>query len=94
LGLGVIHEAVPRVVFVTSGVRMIPAKTDPRWRALVTGNTNYELKGLATRMMLTRVRLMGSRKDEKSQKEAIDTAYDFFTKNLEAARDDIRAIFG
>jgi hypothetical protein len=45
-------------------------------------------------MMLTRVRLMGSRKDEKSQKEAIDTAYDFFTKNLEAARDDIRAIFG
>jgi hypothetical protein len=61
---------------------------------LVTSGTSYELKGLATRMMLTRVRLMGSRKDEKSQQDAIDTAYDFFTKNLEAARDDIRAIFG
>lgn len=72
----------------------IPSKTDPRWKTLVTGNTAYALKGLATRMMLTRVRLMGSRRDPKSQEEAIDTAYDFFTKNLEAAREDIRTIFG
>jgi hypothetical protein len=73
---------------------MIPAKTDPRWRSLVLETKAFELKGLASRMMLTRVRLMGSRRDERSVKEAVDTAYDFFTRNLEAARDDIRAIFG
>ena len=73
---------------------MIPPKTDPRWTDLVTGNRPYPLKGLASRMMLTRVRLIGSREDQRSVAEAVDTAYDFFSKNLEAAREDIRTIFG
>lgn len=73
---------------------MIPPKIDPRWRALVQGTTDYALKSLATRMMLTRARLMGSRKDETSVKAAIDVAFDYFTKNQETARDDVRAIFG
>lgn len=72
---------------------MIPPKTDPRWRALVQTNTDYGLKGLATRMMLTRARLMGSKKDEQSLKAAIDVAFDFFTKNADTARDDVSAIF-
>ena len=73
---------------------MIPSKSDPRWRALVQGTDKLELKGLAARMLVTRVRLMGARKDEVSLKAAIETAYDFFAKNTEAARDDIRVIFG
>ena len=73
---------------------MIPPKSDPRWTALVTGTRPYALKGLAARMMLTRVRLIGSREDEQSIAEAVDTAYDFFSKNLDAAREDIRTIFG
>lgn len=73
---------------------MIPPKTDPRWAALVTGTEAFPLKGLAARMMLTRVRLMGSREGGQAVAEAVDTAYDFFSKNLESAADDIRTIFG
>jgi hypothetical protein len=61
---------------------------------LVLGNREYQLKGLASRMMLTRVRLMGSRHDERSLAEAIDTAYAFFARNLEVVREDIHTIFG
>lgn len=71
----------------------IPPKTDPRWRSLVQGSQTYQLKGLATRMLVTRVRLMGSRKDESAIADAISTAFDFFSKNLESTRSDIDAIF-
>lgn len=73
---------------------MIPHKTDPRWKTLVQTNTDYGVKGLATRMMLTRARLLGSKKDEPSLKAAVDVAFEFFTKNEQIARDDVRAIFG
>jgi hypothetical protein len=71
----------------------IPPKTDPRWRNLVQGTQTYQIKGLATRMLVTRVRLMGSRKDETAIREAISAAFDFFSKNLESTRADIDAIF-
>lgn len=73
---------------------MLPPKTDPRWRTLVQTNTEYRLKGLATRMMLTRARLMGSKKDEESVNAAIEVAFAFFTKNADTVRDDVHAIFG
>ena len=72
---------------------MIPLKSDPRWKALVTGSEPLKLKGLATKMIMTRVRLMGARKDEKSLQDAIDTVYEYFSKNLETAGDDIRTLF-
>jgi hypothetical protein len=72
----------------------LPPRSDPRWRALVQDKQVFTLKGLATRMVLTRVRVIGSRKDEASVKEAMNVAYDYFAKNLEAARDDIVTIFG
>jgi hypothetical protein len=72
----------------------LPPRSDPRWRALVQDKQVYALKGLATRMVLTRVRAIGSRKDEASVKEAMTIAYDYFAKNLDAARDDIASIFG
>lgn len=73
---------------------MIPPKSDPRWTKLVTGNEQYALTGLAARMMLTRVRLMAARRDQRALQEAIDVAYEYFTNNVEAAREDIRALFG
>lgn len=73
---------------------MIPHKTDPRWKTLVESNTDYGLKGLATRMMLTRARLIGAKKDQQSVKAAIDVAFDYFTKNERNASEDVRAIFG
>ncbi len=72
---------------------LIPPRSDPRWRALVRGTTPYKLKGLATRMLLTRVRLMASSGDERVIGEAIDTAWDFFTRNREAQQ-DVEALFG
>jgi hypothetical protein len=73
---------------------MIPPKSDPKWKRLVTGNEQYALTGLAARMMLTRARLMAAKRDERTLQEAIDVAYEYFSKNSEAARDDIRALFG
>jgi hypothetical protein len=70
----------------------VPSKTDPRWKTLVQGTAKLEFKVLATKMLLTRVRLMGARKDERSLTDAIDAAFDFFTKNKEA-RDDLPVIF-
>ena len=71
----------------------VPSKSDPRWKTLVQGTAKLECKVLATKMLLTRVRLMGARKDPQSVTDAIDAAFDFFTKNKEAARDDLPAIF-
>jgi hypothetical protein len=73
---------------------VIPPKSDPRWRVLIRGTAAYKLKGLATRMLITRVRLMGSRGDERAISDAIDTAWEFFSRNLEVATDDIATIFG
>ena len=72
----------------------IPPRDDPRWRALVEGRQTYVLKGLATRMLLTRVRLICTHRSEASIAEAVSTAYDYFSRNLEAANVDIEAIFG
>jgi hypothetical protein len=72
---------------------VIPPRSDPRWRALIRGTTAYKLKGLATRMLLTRVRLMGSTDDERVIAEAIDIAWDFFSRNREAQQ-DIETLFG
>jgi hypothetical protein len=71
----------------------VPSKSDPRWKTLVQGTAKLEFKVLATKMLLTRVRLMGARRDEKSVTEAIDAAFDFFTRNKEAARDDLPLLF-
>jgi hypothetical protein len=73
---------------------MIPSQADARWKALVQGNKEYPLKGLAARMVITRARLIASRKDAQSVQTAVDTVYTFFSKNVESARDDIHAIFG
>jgi len=73
---------------------LVPSRLDPRWKALVLGTTDYQLKGLATRMVVTRVRLMACRKDANGVEDAIRTAYEYFSRNLESAQGDLHAVFG
>jgi hypothetical protein len=72
----------------------VPAKTDPRWRDLVSGKKNVQFTGLATRICFTRVRLIGGKPDDASVQQAITLAFDFFTKNETAAAEDLRLAFG
>lgn len=58
------------------------------------GNQRYALKGLATRMLVTRVRLMSLGGDEACIEDAVHTAWEYFSKNLEPAQADLVAIFG
>lgn len=72
-----------------------PSKSDPRWKALVIGSEHLKLKTLATKMIITRVRLMGARKDPQSLTDAIETVYAYFAKNYEAVTvsEDLETIF-
>ena len=71
---------------------MLPPKTDPRWKQAVLGSEPLQLKALATKMVMTRVRLMGARRDDKSLSDAIDTVYEYFAKNAETTGDDLAAV--
>ena len=73
---------------------MIPKKEDPRWKELVTMGTSLPLHGLATKMLLMRVRTM-IKLDSSPEKidEAIKITYDFFNKNEETLKNDLEIIF-
>jgi len=72
---------------------MIPPKSSPVWVEVVDTTKEYNLAGLATKMLLMRVRLM-TKNDPSKIPEAIDVAYEFFSKNSELVQDDIKIIFG
>lgn len=74
---------------------MVPGKNDPRWKSVVASTTEYPLSGLATKMLIMRVRTM-TKMDSSPAKvdEAIAIAHDFFSKNLETAKADIEVLFG
>jgi hypothetical protein len=73
---------------------MIPAKTDPRWRDLVSGKKEVQFTGLATKIFFTRVKLMATKKEEAAVAQAITLAHEFFTKNEASAAADLRLVFG
>ena len=73
---------------------MVPAKTDPRWRELVSGARQVRFTALATRICFTRVRVLGGRPDEASIAEAIELAHGYFTRNEKrGAEEDLRLAF-
>ncbi|MEN0059817.1 MAG: hypothetical protein AAGB31_13335 [Bdellovibrio sp.] len=73
---------------------MLPDKLDPRWERLVRDQRDIPLQGLATKMILMRVRLL-VKADPSAEKiqEAVNIAYDFFKKNEYSVQDDIKTIF-
>lgn len=72
---------------------MIPEKTNPLWLEVVDTTKEYNLSGLATKMLLMRVRLL-TKNDPSKIPEAINIAHEFFSKNKELVQDDIKIIFG
>lgn len=73
---------------------MLPGKSDPRWAEIVTSEKELELSSIASKMLLMRVKMM-TKNDKSTAKvnEAIDAAYDFFSKNQEVVKTDIEKLF-
>lgn len=74
---------------------MIPGKSDTRWKEIVSTGKEYPLSGLASKMLLTRVRTM-IKLDQSPAKitEAIGIAHEFFSKNEEMLKGDLEVLFG
>ena len=75
---------------------MIPQKSDPKWTRFLSNMEKTPVSGLATKMLMARLKLMNWDKSEPMKQKAIDAAHEFFSKNetLVTIRDDIKLIFG
>jgi hypothetical protein len=74
---------------------MIPAKADPRWKKVVTNVDSFTPQGLATKMLMMRVKQVVSQNPSPEKvEEAIGIAYDFFLKNEAILAADIKSLFG
>jgi hypothetical protein len=75
---------------------MIPDKTDPRWIGFLNNMEKTPVGGLATKMLMARLKLMDWQKSEPTKQKAIGDAHEFFSKNEGVAviRNDIKLIFG
>ncbi|NTU76768.1 MAG: hypothetical protein HGA90_02990 [Alphaproteobacteria bacterium] len=72
----------------------LPSKTDPRWRALVKGESTKPVKVLAIKLMLTR--MMTSVKTDASPanvEKNVDELYQFFVQNPRIVQDDVAGLF-
>ena len=73
---------------------MVPPKTHPKWKELVSGRLTVSFTLLATKFFITRV--TGRAKIDPSPENInnlIDEAYALFRKNEKVAAKDIQAIF-
>lgn len=73
---------------------IVPPKTDPRWRNIVLEDAVSNFHALPTKMLMMRVRLLARDKTPQKVEEAIDIAYDFFSKNSGIVLTDIKLLFG
>jgi hypothetical protein len=69
---------------------MVPPKTDPRWRKLVTAKVKPPVTGFVTKMLFSRVAVLCTRNDEGSIQEAIQILHEYFSKNEVAAAGDLK----
>lgn len=72
----------------------VPPKTDPRWRALVTGEKSYPFQVLATRIALNRIRRLADQGGEEAIQQAIHLCHQYFTENEKLAAGDLALILG
>ena len=74
---------------------MLPSKSDPKWKAILTDPKDAPVSGLSTKMMLMRVKMMVKMDPSPAAfQSAVDSALDFFSKNEAAVQNDIKALFG
>jgi hypothetical protein len=64
----------------------IPAKSDPRWKKLLSGSDQPPFSSLAIRLLVTRLR-QDVAKTPGSMTTAIDELYGFFSNNKFAEKD-------
>jgi hypothetical protein len=64
----------------------VPARSDPRWKELLSGEREPEFSSLATKLMVARLR-QTVRADPGSMAAAIEELFHFFTVNDFAQRD-------
>lgn len=72
---------------------MVPAKTDARWKALLTGEEDLGFQSLSSKLLVAQLRRM--LKEDPSPEgleDAIDVAHAFFTKNEPVVRDDVERL--
>lgn len=72
---------------------MLPLKKDPRWKEVVIDENIPNFSALPTKMMMMRVRLLAKDKTPQKIQEAIDIAFDFFSKNAMILQYDIDLLF-
>jgi len=73
---------------------MIPPKTDPRWKKIVLEDEISNFQALPTKMLMMRVRILARDKTPQKVEEAIEIAFDFFSKNSNIVLSDIALLFG
>ena len=74
---------------------MIPPKSDPKWTKFLNNLGNIVVTELPTRMLLNRIKMkVLFDPSEAVRKQAIDDAFDFFTKNEAILGNDVQKVFG
>lgn len=71
---------------------IVPPKSDPRWRHVLLDKSTPDVTGLATQMLLMRVKQLVAFSPQRMD-EAIDIAHAYFEKNAATSADDLRALF-
>lgn len=75
---------------------MVPDKTNPIWRKIVSHSDDYIFTTLATKLMMMRVKMIveneNTNKEENIQ-QGIDIAYEYFKKNQSILIEDVDYLF-
>ena len=73
---------------------MIPAKSHPKWEALVKGDIKPNFKVFSGNMMLSQLsRAIKNNNSTVNIKDCIDQAHDFFTRFEHLFSDELNTIF-
>ncbi|MBF0236769.1 MAG: hypothetical protein HQM12_03625 [SAR324 cluster bacterium] len=74
---------------------MIPDKSNPKWKQLVTGALPHQFKVVPAGMLISRL-LRESQKDRSTAniERCVKEAHEFFIKYESLLGNDIKAIFG
>ena len=74
---------------------MIPAKTDGKWKKLVTGELNHNFNNLAAGLLMSHLhREMLAKPEPQTLQKCLDEQYAFFEKYERILSRDIATIFG
>jgi hypothetical protein len=73
----------------------VPSVSDPKWNKFVASLSTIRANELSTKMFINRLKIKVMFDNSEVVKQAvIREAYDYFTKNQVALKDDIQLVFG